>query len=442
MTEVSPEQLLEVVRGAGALVQVHCGDGVTAEAGLVTALLLHKHLGGLVPGLGAGDSNTCLVIPDLSLQTFTSLARNIAAEVAASLFGGMAALEDDGDTLQDNESENHYDFKLQENCHESYSTESQSEEDQTGEDVEIIPSPSPSPPSSDQDEHKNYLLQIISQTRRLRNIIANNDAFLKDSTTPKSADQSEHKDYLLQIISESRRLRSIVAKNDAYIKDCIDRARNSAGDMTPLKEFQCILCDHTYTMRRNLITHLDSHIRSVKFSCEHCGKPFRSKYDLKEHVSRTLGKCILERSMEDEYVEYEDIGPKNLKSEDTETKKQKFQCIICSNLFTAKRNLTTHMQSHDENRPRYDCNECHKSYSARGTLRDHIIMEHNRNSKFVCEHCAKPFRSNFVLKEHIARGNCIPKSILECDDCNYVTHLRSGMSRHLRLAHDKAMKLK
>ena len=68
MTELSPEQLLEVVRGAGALVQVHCGDGVTTEAGLVTALLLHKHLGGLVPGLGAGDSNTCLVIPDLSLQ--------------------------------------------------------------------------------------------------------------------------------------------------------------------------------------------------------------------------------------------------------------------------------------------------------------------------------------------------------------------------------------
>ena len=47
MTELSPEQLLEVVRGAGALVQVHCGDGVTTEAGLVTALLLHKHLGGL-----------------------------------------------------------------------------------------------------------------------------------------------------------------------------------------------------------------------------------------------------------------------------------------------------------------------------------------------------------------------------------------------------------
>ena len=42
-------------------------------------------------------------------------------------------------------------------------------------------------------------------------------------------------------------------------------------------------------------------------------------------------------------------------------------------------------------------------------------------------------------EELVARGNCIPKSILECDECNYVTHLRSGMSRHLRLAHDKAM---
>ena len=441
---------MEVVRGAGALVSVQCGDGVTAEAGLVLALLLHNHLGGLVPFFGAGDSNTCLVIPDLSLQDFTSLARNIAAEVAALLFGGMEELEADGDTLQDNESENHYDFKFQENCHEFSSTESQSDEDQTAEDVEIIPSPSP--PSSDQDEHKNYLLQIISETRRLRNIIANNDAFLKDSSTSKSVDQNEHKDYLLQIISESRRLRSIVAKNDAYLKDCIESARNTGGDMTPSKEFQCILCDHTYTMRRNLITHLDSHIRSVKFSCEHCGKPFRSKYDLKEHVSRTLGKCKIDRSMVDEYVEYEDIEPKNLKSEDTESRNKKYQCIICSKLFTAKRNLTTHMQSHDENRPRYDCNECHKSYSARGTLRDHIIMEHNRNSKFICENCEKPFRSNFVLKEHITRGNCKPKSdkvhtnvddeeILECDDCNYVTHLRSGMRRHLRQVHDKVVKL-
>ena len=128
------------------------------------------------------------------------------------------------------------------------------------------------------------------------------------------------------------------------------------------------------------------------------------------------------------------------------------QVISISKLFTAKRNLTTHMQSHDENRPRYDCNECHKSYSARGTLRDHIIMEHNRNSKFICENCEKPFRSNFVLKEHITRGNCKPKSdevhtnvddeeILECDDCNYVTHIRSGMRRHLRQVHDKVVKL-
>ncbi|THU81383.1 hypothetical protein K435DRAFT_693689 [Dendrothele bispora CBS 962.96] len=55
----------------------------------------------------------------------------------------------------------------------------------------------------------------------------------------------------------------------------------------------------------------------------------------------------------------------------------KFKCPICGNSFTAKHNLTNHLNSHNGIRP-YDCKACGASFTTKGTFQRHATKCRNK----------------------------------------------------------------
>uniref|UniRef100_A0A8C2Z0D9 PR domain zinc finger protein 10 n=1 Tax=Cyclopterus lumpus TaxID=8103 RepID=A0A8C2Z0D9_CYCLU len=136
------------------------------------------------------------------------------------------------------------------------------------------------------------------------------------------------------------------------------------------------------------------------FKCTHCGKAFRDKDKLDQHL-RVHGR--------DAYA---------------------FACHICSKSFTSDSALEDHLLVHTENRS-YSCLLCTETFERLDLLKDHVGM-HAVNGCFTCPSCKKTFTDFIQVKKHI---RCFhSEKVFQCPDCEKAfcrpDKLRLHMLRH------------
>nr|XP_040038857.1 PR domain zinc finger protein 10 isoform X2 [Gasterosteus aculeatus aculeatus] len=136
------------------------------------------------------------------------------------------------------------------------------------------------------------------------------------------------------------------------------------------------------------------------FKCTHCGKAFRDKEKLDQHL-RVHGR--------DAYA---------------------FSCHICSKTFMSDSALEDHLLVHTENRS-YSCLLCPETFERLELLKDHVGM-HAVNGCFTCPSCKKTFTDFIQVKKHI---RCFhSEKIFQCPDCEKAfcrpDKLRLHMLRH------------
>uniref|UniRef100_A0A667X8W4 PR domain zinc finger protein 10 n=1 Tax=Myripristis murdjan TaxID=586833 RepID=A0A667X8W4_9TELE len=136
------------------------------------------------------------------------------------------------------------------------------------------------------------------------------------------------------------------------------------------------------------------------FKCTHCGKAFRDKDKLDQHL-RVHGR--------DAYA---------------------FSCHICSKSFLSDSALEDHLVLHTEHRS-YSCLLCPETFERLDLLKDHVGV-HAVEGCFTCPSCKKTFTDFIQLKKHI---RCFhSEKIFQCPDCEKAfcrpDKLRLHMLRH------------
>ncbi|KAM6933224.1 PR domain zinc finger protein 10 isoform 2-T2 [Xenentodon cancila] len=136
------------------------------------------------------------------------------------------------------------------------------------------------------------------------------------------------------------------------------------------------------------------------FKCTHCGKAFRDKDKLDQHL-RVHGR--------DAYT---------------------FSCHVCSKNFVSDSALEDHLLVHTENRS-YSCLLCPETFERLELLKDHVEV-HSVDGCFTCPTCKKTFSDFIQVKKHI---RCFhSEKIFQCTDCEKAfcrpDKLRLHMLRH------------
>lgn len=136
------------------------------------------------------------------------------------------------------------------------------------------------------------------------------------------------------------------------------------------------------------------------FKCSHCGKAFRDKDKLDQHL-RVHGR--------DAYT---------------------FSCHICSKSFMSDSALEDHLLVHTESRS-YSCLLCTDTFERLDLLKDHVGV-HAVDGLYTCPSCKKTFTDFIQVKKHI---RCFhSEKIFQCPDCEKAfcrpDKLRLHMLRH------------
>uniref|UniRef100_A0AAQ5X2G8 PR domain zinc finger protein 10 n=1 Tax=Amphiprion ocellaris TaxID=80972 RepID=A0AAQ5X2G8_AMPOC len=173
----------------------------------------------------------------------------------------------------------------------------------------------------------------------------------------------------------------------------LDPPVDSSGDKTTI-------CLFLSPSQNAALQHLFIRKSFRPFKCPHCGKAFRDKDKLDQHL-RVHGR--------DAYA---------------------FSCHICSKSFMSDSAMEDHLLVHTENRS-YSCLLCPETFERLDLLKDHVGV-HAVDGCFTCPSCKKTFTDFIQVKKHI-RGFHSEK-IFQCPDCEKAfcrpDKLRLHMLRH------------
>ncbi|MXQ88840.1 hypothetical protein E5288_WYG012220 [Bos mutus] len=137
------------------------------------------------------------------------------------------------------------------------------------------------------------------------------------------------------------------------------------------------------------------------FKCLHCGKAFREKDKLDQHVRfhGREGNCPL-------------------------------TCDLCNKGFISSASLESHMKLHSDQKT-YSCIFCPESFDRLDLLKDHVAI-HINDGYFSCPTCKKRFPDFIQVKKHVRSFHS--EKIYQCTECDKAfcrpDKLRLHMLRH------------
>ncbi|KAK7793213.1 hypothetical protein R5R35_009165 [Gryllus longicercus] len=181
-------------------------------------------------------------------------------------------------------------------------------------------------------------------------------------------------------------------------------------------EYSCELCGKSYKLKSTLKEHLMHHLGrgSRKLKCEKCFAKFLTKAELMEHL-KNHGDYLV--------------------------------CELCDKMVLNEKDLQAHLISHSALRP-YSCSICGVSYKRKSHMTRHLLThKNNRNLKkrvnrnevhgkdLKCDECGKESRTWRSHRTHIMTHK---KEKHECDECGKLFAQPNGVIRHKHTVHNKA----
>uniref|UniRef100_A0AAY5KWW5 C2H2-type domain-containing protein n=1 Tax=Esox lucius TaxID=8010 RepID=A0AAY5KWW5_ESOLU len=168
------------------------------------------------------------------------------------------------------------------------------------------------------------------------------------------------------------------------------------GNINNAKPWKCCVCKATFGTHGRLRFHRQKHVSGL--NCPVCGKCFQIKHHLDVHMK--IHSVERPFSCEECGKTYRTAGLRNAHMSIIHSTKRDMFCPECGKPFKLKTQLDIHMNMHTGNRP-YQCTDCEASFKTPSALSSHKTI-HTGEKPFSCPQCGKRFRLNGNLTNHLS----------------------------------------
>ncbi|KAK0163344.1 hypothetical protein PV327_007036 [Microctonus hyperodae] len=274
---------------------------------------------------------------------------------------------------------------------------------------------------------KEYLY-VISFNKHVKQHQKNDDKMKDGSDNLHQSDESiEFEDFdnndTFEIITDEIVGNEVEYNNDndgEYNDD-----ENTSGKQSVVEFYKCDKCPEHFVSKLDFKRHA---IRHVPQKCNICNEEFDSSEKLRNHRStHVIEGVITEQDLKDELVSmcdtkeyYGEDGEEQLNQIDdnepnpmeySNKESNEFKCPNCSLLFSTKKTLLKHLETHEG--VRYRCKICNEKFTRKDHLRKHA-EQHGRMKAFKCTECNKTFGNELTLRNHLIATN--HKTILQGEE--------------------------
>lgn len=132
-------------------------------------------------------------------------------------------------------------------------------------------------------------------------------------------------------------------------------------------KYQCEKCGRVFKMKSGLDNHLITHSGTKRYECKLCPKRFCRAENLAVHTLTHSG-----------------IKP--------------YICEVCGRLSTRRQDLIRHMKIHSDKKD-YACPQCNRSFKRSSDVSSHM-RTHTGMRPYHCKKCAKTYTSHGGLRKH------------------------------------------
>uniref|UniRef100_A0AAR2ISC7 PR domain zinc finger protein 10 n=1 Tax=Pygocentrus nattereri TaxID=42514 RepID=A0AAR2ISC7_PYGNA len=165
------------------------------------------------------------------------------------------------------------------------------------------------------------------------------------------------------------------------------------------RPFKCSQCGKAFREKDKLDQHMRYHGRDgCRHACHHCNKGFLSSAALEDHLQlhsdqRTYSCLFCTESYDRLDLLKEHVGVHLVNG--------CFSCPSCKKTFTDFIQVKKHVRSFHSEKI-FQCTECDKAFCRPDKLRLHMLR-HSDRKDFLCSTCGKQFKRKDKLREHMQR---------------------------------------
>ncbi|CAL8070277.1 unnamed protein product [Orchesella dallaii] len=166
-------------------------------------------------------------------------------------------------------------------------------------------------------------------------------------------------------------------------------------------EFYCGVCHRVLHSKRSYLNHCQLH-QEKPIKCSFCSETFTRHSVLVRHIRIAHDSQYESKESKDCPVCQKKLHPNSMiKHMRIHANEKPYSCNVCGKFFRTYANLTSHSWSHTNVDKPHKCRLCSKSYLFKKNLENHMMVHKKRTMHFVCNECGVKFTHKVNMKRHL-----------------------------------------